>query len=156
MKAIVLSSGIKLTCVRVSPLLVMDLFRNFPEPTPPLVKVVIDGKEVEEENPAHPDYDKAVLQHRVDMERRLRSLYIAQGVRYKLSDDELAQVKALREFWQTEYSRQLPGNDLFVFISYIAIENNDDYSLITEEVGAQTQATPKSSDSGDTPVPSEV
>lgn len=156
MKEIELSSGIKLTCVRVSPLLVMDLFRKYPEPNPPKVTVKIDGREVVEEVEADPDHQTALLQHRIEMERKLRNLYIRFGVKYELTDEDKAKVKELREYWQEENGAQLQGNDLFLFVSYIAIQTNEDYALITDEVGAQTQATPKSSADGDKEVPSDL
>lgn len=150
MKEISLSSGVTVTCVRVSPLLMQKLWRDFPEPKPPVAKVVIDGVEREEENPAHPDYERAMLEHKLSMETRLRRLFIDQGVKYNLTPEDLERVKDLRAFWKETFDRELDGNNLFVFISYIAIQSEKDFEAITEEVSGQSQPTPKS-DSGSDP-----
>jgi hypothetical protein len=150
-----LTSGRELEIKNVSPLLGNKLREKFPAPKPPKQKIATaDGAdfyyEVRQDDP---DYLAAVREHEFLMEEKSRILLLNLGVAplLTLTDAERRQVQAHRDFMKSELDIDLDGSDEFVFISYILLTSERDYSDLcaaimnrstpTEEAIANTIAT---------------
>jgi hypothetical protein len=123
---------------KVSPLLAVELQKQFPPPRPPKQKVTLDGKEVWEENPVDPDHLAALQDYNNEQERRLRKLMLKRGVEVEIDKEEVAE---LREFWKTEYNKELEGDDLEVYVSYIVIGSDGDLEDLMNAILKRSQPT---------------
>lgn len=138
----VFSNGRSVGVRPVSPLLMMELRRKFPEPQPPLNEVDFgDGKKVKEPNVADPLYLAQKATYEVQMEERLRNLIIQRGVVYTLSAEDKAQVVELREFWKDTYDQVLAKNDTEVFVTCLLIESEEDLTNLFNAVLRRSQPT---------------
>lgn len=125
---------------KVSPLLIMQLQKDFPEPVPPMQEVDYgDGKKVLEPNPAHPDHELALRQYRYDFEQRMRQMMIDRGVVLELSEDDKQEIQDLRDYWQANYGKALPGSDKFIYISYLCIGTDADMDELVTAISRRSQ-----------------
>lgn len=138
---IVFSSGINVGIRRVSPMLMLDLRRKFPEPQPPLNKVMLGDDEVMEPNPADPDYIRAVNDYNSDMEEKYRRMIIRRGVNYVLTEEDKVEVSQVRADFLDLTGEPLTGTDLEVFITYVAISDESDLELLIKSVTGVSQPT---------------
>lgn len=133
-------TGVTIQIRKVSPMLVMEIKRQFPEPKPPTNKVDYgDGNEVEESNYAHPDYARALEDYNQELEKRIRRLLIKRGV---VCNVDKQAVDELREFWKAEYEMDLPeSDDLMAYISYICIGTDSDMEELLNAIMRRSQPT---------------
>lgn len=137
-------TGIEVRIRKVSPLLITELERQFPQPRPPVNYVDYgDGKKVAEENKADPDYEKTLDEYNRQHEARLRHLLIARGVFYELSADNVREVKDLKKFWKDSFNKDLEGTDLEVFVAYLAVATPEDMNLLISAILNRAQPTPE-------------
>lgn len=124
---------------KVSPLLIMQLTKDFPEPEPPVQEVDYgDGEIKHEPNPAHPDYERALQKHRYEFEQRMREMMIDRGVVLDLSEDEKNEIKELRDYWQTQYEKPLAGNDKYIYLSFICIGTDGDMDDLVNAISRRS------------------
>ena len=125
------SSGIVVDILRVSPLLIAQTRRNIPVPQPPVEVVDYgDGVKRKEKNPAHPDYVAALQEYQMEIESRVRRLLIRRAVKYAITDADREAVKLLREDYEATVGSKLEGDDLELFISYIAMPSTEDMEML--------------------------
>lgn len=136
-------TGVTVSIRKVSPLLISEIQRKNPTPKPPLNKVMYGDDTRYEENPADPDYIKALEDHGTKLEQAIRRALIRFGVVYELTAEDVRRVNELREFWQTDEGEQLVGSDMEVFISYLAIGTFEDLNDLVEAVTRRSQPTEK-------------
>lgn len=136
------SSGLTVGIKRVSPLLMLALRRENPEPTPPMQEVTYgDDKKVLEANPADPKYIADLKAYEQAMEEKYRRLIILRGVNYVLNEDQKNEVRELRNFWLESYGKTLSGSDFEVFIAYLAIQSDSDFTNLFNAVTSRSQPT---------------
>lgn len=127
---------------KVSPLLIMQLNKDFPEPEAPLQEVDYgDGDIKLEPNPAHPDYEKSLNQYRYDFEQKMREMMIDRGVVLDLNADEKAEIQELRDYWQEKYQKELAGNDKYIYLSYLCIGTDGDMDDLVNAISRRSQPT---------------
>lgn len=136
-------TGITVMIRKVSPNLVMELQRQFPEPKPPLNAVDYgDGKEVLEPNYADPEYLKSVDEYKIDLESKIRRLIVKRGVAVEITDEIKAQLEELRSFWLEEYGKAFPEpNDLMAYVSYICVGTGEDMEELLDAIMRRSQPT---------------
>ena len=135
-------TGVKVQIKKVSPLLVVELQKAFPPPTPPRQRVQIGDEWTEEPNPAHPDYTEAMGRYSQEMEMRVRRLLINRGVVIpEDGNDWKAEVTELRAFWLDTYGKELEGDDKTVYISNIAVGTDQDLSDLLTAIMQRGQPT---------------
>jgi len=106
--------------------------REIPQPKPPLVEVELLGKRVVERNHADPDYIESIkvwenlLQLEVT-DRMIKRL----AAKQKLTEAQKKEVAELREILSDE---QLPESDQLVWLTEIAIGNDQDLRDILNAV----------------------
>lgn len=135
-------SGQKVKVMKVSPLLIAELTRAFPEPKPPMNEVDYgDGKKVLEPNPASPVYAEMLQQHAVEMEKRMRTLLIKRGVYVEWDESMKSAVEELRKFWLEEYNQELDKDDKLVYVQYLCVASPDDLSELLNMILKRSQPT---------------
>jgi hypothetical protein len=138
-KLLLPDSGIEVTVKKVSPLLFVQLRRQFPPPQPPRQKVLdINQKEVWEENLAHPDYLEAKEKYELEMEERMGHLLYKRGVDVPIDTQALTELK---EFWKTEFGIELTGDDKELYIQYFVIVSANDKEALQNAVLSLSQPT---------------
>lgn len=132
-------SGITVNIKKVSPLLVLQLRRDFPPPRPPMNEVDYgDGRKVWEENAADPRYLAALQDYENESEQRLRRLIMLRGVDVAVDHEA---VQELRDFWLDEYGGMLPADDKEVYLSYIVVGDDQDLEDLITAVLRRSQPT---------------
>lgn len=145
------SSGVEIGITPISTFLMQAAQRTIPPPQPPLEKVQnADGTWRDEPNYDHPDYANALALHRVEIERVVRRLVIRQAVVYRLTDEDHARIKQVREDFVAITGAELSDSDMEVFISYIAVVNMSDYQDFVQTVLGVSQPTDPKSPNGTT------
>lgn len=136
-------TGIQVNIRKVSPMLVVELQKAFPPPTPPRQRVQIGDSDdyTEEPNPAHPDYLLAMGKYNQELEMKVRQLLIKRGVVLDLTSDWKDQVDELRQFWLDTYGKELEGDDKVLYISYIAVGTDSDLSDLLAAIMQRSQPT---------------
>lgn len=134
------STGVTAKLRKVSPYLVFELQRSFPPPDAPMQEVSYgDGETRLEANPAHPDYLKEYQRYQLDLEGKIRRLMIKRGVVCEFDKQEVAD---LREFWISEYEKELPEKDDFVaYITYLAMGTQEDAEELIAAITRRSQPT---------------
>lgn len=136
-------TGIAVQIRKVSPLLIMDMRQNFPEPKPPTQEVEINGKKVIEENRAHPDFRAAMETYSLEFENRMRRFLIRRGVSVHITDEIRAQIAQLKADYLEDTGSELKGSDEYIYISYIAIGTDADMEELIERITQRSQPTPE-------------
>lgn len=137
-------TGRKVMIRKVSPMLMLNLSRQFPAPTPPKQEVDYgDGKKVMEENPVHPAYLEAKQQYEIDQNHRVQELLIKRGVAVDMSE-AVKEVQELREFWKSTYGQDLPEtDDALVYVMDICAGTQEDIQELIAAVTQRSRATEK-------------
>lgn len=136
------TSGVEIGITPISTFLMQAAQRTIPPPQPPMETVQnADGTWREEKNYDHPDYANALALHRVEIERVVRRLVIRQAVVYRLTDEDHARIKQVREDFEAITGAPLSDSDMEVFISYIAVVNISDYQDFVQTVLGVSQPT---------------
>lgn len=149
-------TGIEVKIQKVSPLLLTELDRRFPPPKPPRNKVIIDGKEIYEENKVDPDYLDELAQYESIHEMRVRRLVINRGVDLEMTAEQVRQTNDLREFWKETYGKELEGTDREVYVSYIAIGTPDDMNDLIGRILRRSQPTEEAIEEAEDRFPSDL
>lgn len=132
-------SGITVKIRKVSPLLFVELRKQNPEPKPPKNKVTdMNGREVWEENRANPDFLEALAAHEEKIETLMSTLVFKRGVEVEV---DKAAVDELREFWRTEFGKELDTDDRMVYIRYVVIQSQDDFEMLYNAIIEKSQPT---------------
>lgn len=139
-------SGITLRYKRVSPMLLANLLRDFPEPAPPLVEVDYgDGEKKWEPNPADPAYQRAVTEHEIDLNLIGIATAIEEGI---VAVVPHAEVQAYRDRYRDRTrtascpeGKELRGSDLLVYVQYICAGSEDDLNALLEAMGQRSHPT---------------
>lgn len=154
-------TGVTILIKHVSPLLVMELRRQFPPPKPPMQTVDLGGETKEEPNYAHPDYLQSITDYNKEMENRIRRLLLKRGV--VIPEDYTTwktEIEELRQFWKDEYKKELPrldDNDNRVdWIGYIACGTEDDFEELYEHILRRSMPTPEAVEAAKDGFPGEV
>ena len=135
-------TGVMVMVRKVSPMLVVELQKAFPAPTPPRQKVEVAGEMVEEPNPSHPDHLEALNVYSREMEGRIRQLLITRGVIIPEANTTWKdEVKELRKFWLDIYGKELEGDDKSVYISNIAVGTDLDLTDLLAAILQRSQPT---------------
>jgi len=135
-------SECELTIRKVSPMLAMEVNRIFPVPQPPQQEVDYgDGKKRLEANLAHPDYQAALLKRDENIQKKMQSLIFKRGIAMVLTDEQKQEVADLRKYWKDDMGEELDGDDLFVWVSYIAIEDEKDMTGLMNAIMSVSQPT---------------
>jgi hypothetical protein len=140
-KQFTFSNGTVIEIGKIPPLLIQKINKAYPAPKPPVERIDMgDGIFETHENTAHPDYLQAVQDHQSHLEEMFRNLTIQLGVKSKLTDEQLEQVKAQREL-MASVGVELEPDDKYVFVSYVAVETSDDYTRLLQAVMEESQPT---------------
>lgn len=134
-------SGKTVLIKKVSPLVLMEMQKQFPEPTPPTQEVEINGKKVIEPNYSHPDYLIAKQEYTFAFENKMRKFLIRRGVTVNMSEEvkqEIAQIKA--DYFE-DTGAELQGSDEFIYVSFIAIGTDQDMEDLMSELTQRSQPT---------------
>ena len=113
---------------KVSPLLLLRLREQFPEPRPPEQEVDYgDGIKRLEENKAHPDYLRQKEAYEVMMEGKARRLLLKRGVKVEWTEERHRDLAELRAEWEEENGQPLPEHDdVVAWVSYVAVGSDRD------------------------------
>ncbi len=130
-------SGIEIMIRKVSPLLIIDMQKEYPAPQPPLQEVKIGDLTRMEPNPDHPDYKRAMEAWNMENEERLRKLMVRQGVAFTLSEEQKQDVEALRETYRELYQKEIPYNDRDAYLFYVAIASPRDLQDLINAIMSQ-------------------
>lgn len=132
-------SGKTVKIRKVSPLLFIQLRKDFPAPKPPKNKVTdMDGREVMEENLADPNYLQALEDYNAAIEVRMGKLIYKRGVDVEVDQ---AALQELKDFYKTEFGKELTGDDKEMYVQYVLIQSQKDYDALTNAVLDISQPT---------------
>ena len=137
-------TGIHVLIRKVSPMLVVELQKAFPPPTPPRQRVQIGESDeyTEEPNPAHPDYIAEQNRYNQELEHRVRKLMIQRGVIIPPDNKTWEQeVKELTDSMFEDFGIELSGSDKEIYISHIAIGTDSDYVELVDAITRRSQPT---------------
>lgn len=129
---------------KVSPLLALQLRKDFPPPEPPLVEVTLgeSGQPELEANPADPDYQRRLVEYEQDFNMKSQQLMIKRGVVVDVTVPEVqAEITALRNFYRDEFGRELPKDDQMVYVSMICIGTQEDMAELIDAIMRRSQPT---------------
>lgn len=114
-------TGAELAIRPVSSLMLLEVQRALPKPTPPLEKVQsADGSWREEPNYASAEYDEALLRWNDELKNRIQRFCVKRGVVLRLTDEQKQEVETLRAFMRAEFNQELDTNDAYVYVTGIA------------------------------------
>lgn len=135
------STGITVHLRRVSPFLVSEIDRVFPEPEPPTQEVELDGEKKVEANPADPVYLQQMAKHRHETVERKMEYLLKRGV---VEDESVMRVavEEVRAHWRSEFSAELEEKDLlFAYIKYVCVGNADDFGDLMNAIQMRSKPT---------------
>jgi hypothetical protein len=138
-------TGLTVQIKKVNTLLMNEIRKSFPPPRPPKERVNYGTKEapdlVEEVNEASPEYTAALDKYNQDLEMLTRKILVKRGVIYTLTPEQKEEVKQLREDMEETGGPELDKDDKLVFIAYLAIGDEDDYTRLIRTIVATSQPT---------------
>lgn len=126
---------------RVSPLLMLELRSNIPQPEPPLQEVKYGEDIVLEPNEAHPDYVRALYKYNEELKDKAMRLLIRRGIVLNWTDEMRAEVQELRDFWKEEFQKELSGPDDLIYVQYVCIGSPQDLDDFTNFITTRSQPT---------------
>lgn len=149
------TSGYEIAIKPVSPILITQLRRAFPQPEAPLESIERpDGSKIEERNP-HADSHRAAMDTwALDFADRTRRMYVQLGVVKRLTDAERAEVTQVREVMAAQ-GVTLEDDDRVVWVSYVAIQSNEDFTALMTAIQSLSRPTDPKSTAGSTITTSE-
>lgn len=139
-------TGIPILIKKVSPLLIMELRKLYPEPKPPAQEVEINGKKVIEYNMAHPEYIEAMQAYQLEFEQAMRKVLIRRGVSVTMTEDVKEAVKQIKKDFKQDTGHDLSGTDEYIYVSYIGIGTDQDMEDLIREITQRSQPTPGSTE----------
>jgi len=133
-------TGVVLQIQNVGSALVTQLRRDFPPPQAPLQEVDYgDGNKKMEPNPAAPEYVQALAQYAIDFEDKLQRLVIKRGVVLTLTEEQKQEIQDLREFYRTEYGKEISYDDKMAYILMIAGGTDDGLAELVNAIVRRSQ-----------------
>lgn len=126
-------TGITVSIRKVSPLLGMEIRKAFPPPKPPVVHTELG----DEENPADPDYERAMEEYGMLIEDKASRLYIKRGVECEVDTAAVASLRAD----MADMGITLDPDDKYVYIKYICVGSDQDYQELIEAITRRSQPT---------------
>ena len=142
---VVKDTGTKLLIKRVSPLLVMELRKAFPEPEPPKQEIEVGGETRLEVNYAHPDYSETLRKYNDEMEARIRRLLIKRGVIIPAENTAWeAELEETRQNWLADFGvelSRLDPDDKVDWICYCAVGTDFDFEELYAAILKRSQPT---------------
>ena len=136
-------TGIRVMVRKVSQMLIKEAVKDFIPPSPPMNRVVIDGKEELEPNTGDPEYQAKLREYNFKIIEAGNAVLIKWGVVYTLTEEDKLQVEELKATWLEDHDKPLEGSDKFIFITYIAVGSQEDYIELRDAITRRTQATPE-------------
>lgn len=138
-------SGLTLRYRRLSPLMMLQIQRDFPEPQPPVVAVRYGDEVREEVNEDDPAYQAALTRHQTDLNWIGIMTAIDEGV---VLDAPQAEVQAFRDRYRERTRTQdypdgksLPGSDKLVYLMYMGQLSDRDTEALLEAMGRSSHPT---------------
>lgn len=142
---VIKDTGTKILIKRVSPLLVMELRKQFPEPLPPKQTVEVGGETREEYNYADPDYSATLDAYQAEQEKRIRKLLLKRGI--VIPEDNTTwqdEIEQKRREWLDDFGVELPrldSDDKVDWLGYCAIGTDEDYEELYRAILRRSQPT---------------
>lgn len=116
------------------------ILKDMPDPPPPRQKVVTADGEVEAENPAHPEYQRALealdTERQVEYARRFTKLLETYALIYEVDAEAVAAYRAAMAGIGTDLSDL---NDAQVYLWHLCAEDQRDYQRLAEVVISHAQ-----------------
>lgn len=138
-------SGREILIRRVSPYLVYELQKAFPEPKPPVQEVVYPGNVKKmEPNPQNPEYLAALAKYNQDFQDRMTRLIIKRGVEVKLTEEDQQEIQELRDFMKKEYEITLDPDNAMVYVLNICVGSDGDLDDLVAAIMRRSQPTEES------------
>ena len=135
------STGITVQLRRVSPYLVTEIDRVFPEPDPPTQEVELDGEKKIEPNPADPAYLRLLVAHRRKISERKLNYVLKHGVTADESEMRAA-VDEKRRAWQDEFGVDLEEKDtLLAYLKYVCVGSPDELTELVNAIQSRSKPT---------------
>lgn len=135
------SSGITVAYRRILSIVLDKVRQSIPRPTPPVQQVKNpDGITYRDEpNFDHPSYDGMVQQWNNEVESKFRRALIRMAVVMpSWSDEQREEIANQRAIWGDVIKDE---EDVVVYITYVAMHTEDDYTSFIQEVLGKTQPT---------------
>lgn len=147
-RSITLASGVVLNVHKTPTMLIGDLTRRFPRPKPPKWFNPDTGKE--EDNPDHPAYVQALSDWQMELSMSMLDNMIIQGTEIVSVPEGFSKVD------DTDWSERIEAGGFVItnkakrylaWVKYVACgEDDDDISLLTEEIGKMSGVSEKDVD----------
>jgi hypothetical protein len=135
-------TGRQICVKKVSPMLIMELARQFPAPKPPMQKVDYgDGKDHFEPNPNSPAYEADMRQYNLDFQDRLQKLMIKRGVVLEWTEEMRQEVADLRAFWRETFDQDLNSDDAMVYVLNLCVGSENDLEELLGVIARRSQPT---------------
>ncbi len=133
------TNGVEVKVRPVSPALIIDLQKKFPEPPVPIVESEVgDGTKIREENPVDPDYKRAWAEWHDKLDEKFRRLILLMAVECEVNPVE---VKRVRDFFKSEFEVELDPNDKLVYLNDVLPSGNDEYTAFIDAVAGRSRPT---------------
>lgn len=144
-------TGVSVALRHVSSIKTSEAIRSIKKPVPPLNTIPNgNGTSRQEPNPDDPDYLNELQMYYQTLEGAVRLVYIKWGVEYELSASDKAKVDQWRAEFKQSTGSDLIGDDKTVFITFFALDSNDDYKEFIEAIKGGSEATDPKLESGAT------
>ncbi len=136
-------TGIDVFIKKVSPNLVRELEKAYPSPKAPIEKVNYGTEDEpdwrEEENPLNDEYREVIEKYNAATEERIQTLLIKRGVVMEITPEVKAQVDELRVQQKEDFGYDLPGDDKYIFVKYIAVGTMEDLQDLLTTIMRRSQ-----------------
>lgn len=130
-------SGVTIKTRKVSPLLLAEIQKTLPPPTPPMQEVDYGGTKRMEPNPVHPDYVQALAAYRADFSNLIFRALVLIGVECEVDAEAVGKLRAdMQQFGVT-----LPPEDKFVYVAHILCTSNEDVTALRDLLLRHSQPT---------------
>lgn len=135
-------TGRSICIKKISPLLIMELNRQFPAPKPPLQKVDYgDEREHWEPNASNPAYLQELMDYNIEFQRKLQVLMVKRGTVIEWSQELRDEVAELRKFWKENFGQDLDADDDMVYILNLCIGSESDLEELLGVIARRSQPT---------------
>lgn len=147
-KTFTFSTGHSVEYIPVAYRLWQAVYKSLPRPKPPTQMIEVAGVMREEENTAHPDYQKAMGDHYVALEALNRDFMLKRGVVFEMDDVKRTAVTQLRQDMaelgmatQADGTPVLHEDDRKCWLYDIAIGTPTDEAMLYALIRGESQPT---------------
>lgn len=130
-------SGVTIKTRKVSPLLLAEIQKTLPPPTPPMQEVDYGGTKKMEPNPAHPDYAAALATYRAEFSNLIFRALVLIGVECEVDAEAVGKLRADMQ----QFNVTLPPEDKFVYVAHILCTSNEDVTALRDLLLRHSQPT---------------